>query len=229
MPRGVALLFGLDLAFVAAYVLNFLLGAPSEAWTRVVDVNAEWNPPTLYSAAQLLLLAAGLRTFARGAAERGRADRLALRLLPVLAFLLAVDELAQAHEGLGMLSDRLLPHGTRVGTAFGRTGIWMLLLAPPLIAAASWIGWRARAHLRYAPRARHLMGAGLAVFLLSAVGLELASNLQRSWPAKMAQHAVEELGEMLGVTIMVWGAHELLAARGLRWPRPWQLWRGSAR
>ena len=99
-----------------------------------------------------------------------------------------------------------------------RTGIWALLLGPPLAAALGWVVWVLRSRLRDAPRARRLLLAGAVVFLASAVGLELASNFVRTWPLQAVQHAVEELGEMAGVTLLVWGAHELLRARNRRWP-----------
>lgn len=217
-PPAVLVLFALDVAFVTGYLAHVAMGEPSAIWKAILDVNGEWNPPAVYSAAQLAVLAAGLWAFDRGEAAATRAERVALLALPGLALFFALDELAQIHEGLGTLSDRLLPGGTRERTIVSRTGIWALLLGPPLAAALGWVVWVLRSRLRDAPRARRRLLAGAVVFLASAVGLELASNFVRTWPLQAVQHAVEELGEMAGVTLLVWGAHELLRARNRRWP-----------
>ena len=213
-PRLVKLCFALDVLLTLVYLADvFLLEKPSPLLTRLLDMNGEWNVPTFHSAFQLLLTGALLAEFAGRARKDGRGDH-AVLLLPALFLLLAVDELLQIHEAIGMASDALLPAGTRKGTIFSRTGVWMLLLGPPLAAAAVYVGVRIRRLLPASPPVRQRLAIGGAVFLGSAVGLELLSNVTKEPPAMFLQYAAEELGELLGATILLWAALDLR-----RWSR----------
>ena len=214
-PRLVRLCFALDVLLVLAYLGDvFLLGKPSPLLTRLLDVNGEWNVPTFHSALQLLLAGTLVAEFASRSRHDGRGGHHALLLLPALLLLLGLDELLQIHEAIGMASDALLPSGTRKGTIFSRTGVWMLLLGPPLAAAAAYVSVRVGRLLPTSPPVRQRLAIGGAVFLGSAIGLELLSNVTKEPPAMFVQYAAEELGELLGATLLLWAAVDLR-----RWSR----------
>ena len=64
--------------------------------------------------------------------------------------------------------------------------------------------------------------AGFSLYAGSAFGIETLSNVVRpGGVASVVQVACEELGEMLGVTLLVWATLDLLAFWGIRvqWAR----------
>jgi len=61
------------------------------------------------------------------------------------------------------------------------------------------------------------LALGALVFVGAAAGLEFAANVVRYEPlALRVQVVVEELGEMLGVSLMAWGMLDLAILEGAR-------------
>lgn len=88
----------------------------------------------------------------------------------MLLLLLSLDEVAQIHEWFGKLSDQCFFGGSRVGTSFSQTGLWMVALVPAVL---FWVAWFIRPLLRGAVRrpAGRLLGfLGLATLLGAAGG-----------------------------------------------------------
>ena len=129
----------------------------------------------------------------------------------------SLDEVAQLHELVGGRSDALLPGGTRQGTFFFRTGIWMFLLGVPFALFIGALAFTLRSHFQRAPRAFVKTSTGVALMIAGAVGLESLANLV---PDKQSGYGTlqvfaEELCEMLGATVTLWGGYELLERYGM--------------
>lgn len=216
-PRLVVGLYAVDVLVALAFFGHLVLG-PSEIGIIAIQLHPgrEANIPTWYSSMQWALAGALLALYA---VHPPRHLKRGVRLfLPAAAaFALSIDETAAIHEWVGRLSDALLPGGTRGGTIFSGTGIWMLILVPIAVAVAVWIAILLADHLRAAPWAARLLIGGVAIFLVGAGVVELATNLAAgNRPVQLGIQIVEELSELLGATTVVWGATELLRASGLR-------------
>ena len=212
--RFVAGLYCTDAALTLAYLVNVWAGHPYMLVSRLLDLDGEANLPTWYSSEKLFLLALLLGLFAVRAPGRARSR---LLLLPaVLTLVLSMDEVASIHEWVGFRSDALLAGGERVGTLLPVTGIWMFLLGPLLLLVTA-VAYRAMSPwLAASPAAKRLYLAGFSVMILGAMGVELAANVVTpgTWAATL-QIAVEELGELVGISTLLWATLELLGAHGI--------------
>lgn len=214
VPHFVRTLFAIE-ALLGAMHLTVVGFMPSlhHSLTRFVSLEAEGNVPSWFSSAQLLMVGALLFVIAFG--QRGQHGAPLSLLCTASAFVfLSLDEVAQIHERLGTISDALLPGGDRSHTQFARTGIWMFLLGPLLMGAlAFW--WRGIAPLFKGARGHHLLSYGFLLFVCSATVPEALSNLiAGSGPLLTLEVVLEELGEMAGVTLILWGLVEV--CRSLR-------------
>jgi hypothetical protein len=137
----------------------------------------------------------------------------------------SVDEIAEIHERLGSAADALMSGGTRHGTALWSTGLWPFVIGIPVIAMLA-VVVRGTRHifLARAPRALALLIVGFVVMFTGALVVELAANLLQAGAPHgglfTAQVIVEELLEMLGVTLITWSAAALLQAYGFELVRP---------
>jgi hypothetical protein len=218
LPRPVMTLYAIDLLIALAFIAHLVFG-PVDIffYANQLRPGAEANLPTWYSSLQWALAGALLALYAAHA-PRHLKGGIRLFLPAAAAFAVSIDESVAIHERIGQLSDRLLPDNTREGTFFSSTGIWMLILVPIAVASVVWIGLLLADHLRRAPWAARLLMGGVAIFIVGAGVLEIATNLATgNRPAQVGVQIVEELLEMLGATTVVWGAIELLRASDFRW------------
>ena len=225
VPLWIAFLVLVDVALIVLPALDFWVGQPFARLTSLINLNSENSVQAWYSSMQWFC--AGV-LFAVGALHllRTRVAGLAsLAALAGLCIVFSVDEIAAVHEWLGQKSDALLPGGDRANTAFWRTGIWPFLIGVPVLAMLSVIV----AGLRriYLPRSRRglvLLIAGLVVMFTGALLVELGANLLDPGPENegvlLLRLACEEFLEMLGVTVVVWSAYELLRAFGFALQAP---------
>jgi hypothetical protein len=212
---AVVLVFGADFAFALINWANFTIGQPIHELNVLLDLDGEQNLPTWYSSIKLFAIAACLGLLAW--IERSSKGSLLFAALALVFLGFSADEIIQAHEALGERLDDLLPGGDRRNTVFVETGIWMFVLGLPAIAAITLLFWYGRSVLRMAPAAFTKCLVGLAVFAAGALGMETLSNFTvPGSAAQLAQVTVEELLEMLGATILLWGCVDLLQAWNVR-------------
>lgn len=213
IPDFVRLLLLADITMGALYILDTALGHPYWTFTRLVDLDREANLPTWYSSGQLLVLGLLLGVFAVIRTNRRAIRSWPLFALPALCLALSLDEVAQIHEWLGRKSDVFFATGTRQGSLVPRTGIWMFLLGPPFLIVVALL-WRAfSSSLRGRERVVRLYLVGFFVYAASALGIEILANVvSPDGLAAVVQVVCEEVGEMLGVTLLVWATLELLAS-----------------
>ncbi len=217
IPRRIQLLFGINLLLAVLFLLGSVLELPTW-YLKQVDLDGETNLPTWYSSMQLLLV--GCLFFILALDRRSVDTRLALGLSAVgfLFALLSLDEVACLHERIGSWSDALLPGGSREQTALARTGFWMFLVGPVFLSVAAGMAWMLWEYLQQHRKSLGLLTLGFSLFFLSAVGIEILSNWTHfagGW-ANTLQILCEELGEMMGVTLMGWGAYSLLSEHEVR-------------
>lgn len=228
IPLAIALLFACDFGLVLLSVVDFLIGSPSATLRRWLDLNAEDSLPAWYSSVQWFCAALLLALIPAYLWRRqpGWSTR-AIAALALVCLLFSVDEILGIHEWLGVKVDALLPGGAREGTALWRTGIWPFAIGLPVVLALGAVLLMLDRRM-HGPRRRaiRLLAFGFAVMFSGALILELAGNLVELRPenaaAVLAQLVVEELFEMLGVTLIVWSAWELLLAHGfsMSWNAP---------
>jgi len=215
IPLFIFYLFLIDLAIPLAYLLNHYVGEPSYTITNLLDLDGEGNLPSWYSTIQLFLVSLLTGVFAARNFDRSRMDAWFLILFPMVFLLLSLDETAQIHESLGKISDVLLPGGSRKGTAFGGTGIWVFLLGVPFTVGFFFLLYSIRGYFIRVPRALGKFIVGISIFLFGATMLELLSNISvGQHDFSSIQIFSEELFEMIGETVMVWAAYDLLVAYG---------------
>ena len=82
----------------------------------------------------------------------------------------------------------------------------------PLLALALGVGlWLVRRRIRLpAPVARKGL-AGVVLFLVATIGIEMLGNFTPTGLARALQITLEEGGEMIAVTLVLWATLELLA------------------
>jgi hypothetical protein len=127
----------------------------------------------------------------------------------------SLDEIAQIHEGLGRKSEILLPGTSRQNALFSQTGIWMLLIGVPFLALFVVMILSIQTYFQRAHGALAKMCLGMAISLAGAIGVEILSNfVAPNSVYDVLQVFSEELCEMLGSTIVLWGSFELLDKHG---------------
>jgi len=213
VPEAVRFLLLADVTMAALYLLDATLGSPYQTVTRLLDLDGEASIPNWYSSGQLLVLGLLLGVFAVVRTDRRAIRSWPLLALPALCLALSLDEAAQIHEWLGKKSDVLFAAGGRRDLLVPRSGLWMLLLGPPFLIVVTLL-WRAFSPaLRGRERVARLYLVGFFVYAASALGIEILANfVSPGGLLSVVQVVCEELGEMLGVTLLVWATLELLAS-----------------
>lgn len=213
IPSLILVFFVIDLGFGLAYLGDYLAGRPSRMLTGFFDLDREANIPAWYSSIQWFCVALLLGIFANRHVSLSRPKSWPIAALSLVFLVISVDEVAVIHEQIGGLSDRLLPGASRGNIVFSRTGIWMFLLGVPLVVLLLKLILLVRPYFRRAPRALVKMFLGVAIALVGAIGIEILSNFVTQGSANsVLQVLAEEMWEMLGGTITLWGSYELLQA-----------------
>jgi hypothetical protein len=215
-PPIIGWLLAIDFVLVTSYLVNHFSGAPFWKVTQLLDLNGEPTFATWYSAMKLgsIGLVLALACWTR-LPKNGARDGM-LTIVPLIFWMMSLDEVAQIHEWLGEKGDLLLPGGTRHGSWLPHTGFWMFQMGIPFAVFCWWLLRRAEARLPACSRGYRLLGLGMLIFLVGANGWEILSNYVYQQPDYYAIEAfAEELSEMTGATVMLWGALQLAADLGL--------------
>ena len=216
VPALVRVMFALDLLMGGLY---FITRRAKDVIARPLlnffDLNGETNLPSWYSAGQLALIGGLLVAFA--ATQRRRRETRAawsLMLAGGVFLFLSLDEVSSLHENFGYWLDKL-QH--RRDTVFVETGFWMLFCAPLFLVAIGLLAIGARRYLWGRKSVAMKFAAGIAIFIVAAAGVEALSNFATPHgAAARGLVLLEEMGEMLGATVILWGVCELLRGHGVR-------------
>lgn len=219
VPFWIVVLLLLDVALIAAPVIDYWLGSPFSRLTLLIHLDRENSLQSWYSSMQWFCAGILFGTLVVHLIRNQPAGLWAMAGLSLLFFVFSVDEITGVHEWVGQKSDALLPGGDRGNTALWRTGIWPLLIGIPVLAllALSVVRIR-RLFLPHSRQAFALLIAGLTIMFTGALVVELGANLIEVRPGNrgliLLQLVCEEFLEMLGVSLVVWSAYELLRAYG---------------
>jgi len=213
VPVPILLFFAMDIGFGVAYLLLYLDAILYPAiLTPLLDLDGEANLPAWYASVQWFCVAGLLAIFSIRNFSFSQKRSWLLLALPLLFLGFSIDEVAMIHEEIGVLSDRFLPGGSRKNTPFIKTGIWMFLVGVPFAAFVAGLMISIRTYFRRTPGALVKVCLGMAVTLVGAVGIETLSNFATPGSAyAMLSVLTEEVCELLGGTIILWGSCELLA------------------
>lgn len=210
--RLIILFFSADMFLLLSYLFLFLHGNPiGNNSPDLFNLDLEGNLPSWYSSMKLLLV--GICAYFYGRLVHLN-DRLAgwLILIGAAVFAyLSLDEGAAIHERIGDKLDLWLTGGVgAAATPFQVTGMWMLFLAPPLFLAliAGVIFLRKRLAIPTGVFVKAVLG--IVIFIGSAGPEDILLNYV-SGAREVIQVAVEEYGEMTGVTLILWAVLSLLA------------------
>lgn len=197
-------LLSIDVLLGVAYALTRPLQEP-DSLVVAFDLNGEGNLPAWFASTQLLAMAVpwALLAVAHAVSSAAKPARRALpaAVLAMLFVGLSADEGAQVHEMAGYVLDALVT-GPREETAFAQTGLWMFVIGVP---GALVLAFAVRGVARDLARAGQIgrFAAGLALFLVAALGAETSVNFLPLGAATEAEIAIEEVGELAGASIML--------------------------
>lgn len=203
---GIAVgLLAMDVILAAIFLFQGLLYRPGWFWKTLFDLNGEGNLPTWYASMKLAAVGVilGLGALAR-LRDGGRAI---VPLIAVALFFVALslDEIAQIHEFVGWETDVYLLEGGRKASAFSKTGLWMVVAGVPVAILILVLAVDLSRRGLVTRQLAFLAGAGFAIFVLSAFGLEALSNfIGPNTRHQVILTAFEESGEMVGVSIIFW-------------------------
>lgn len=209
-------LVALECAFVAAYVLIHIV-APEQAWGPLrpfFDLDSERSVPTWFSVLQLFCIGALLLIMAQNHGLDRRLSATALTIAGVVFIALSADEGIELHENLTYQVRR-----TRLAeiAIIGQWSAWIVAYALVGLVGLALAWSQLRALWRHFRPVASAGFAGAAIFVLGAVGFEIAGYPFRgsadTEKLELAMTAIEEFLEMLGVSLMLYAT--LLLANGL--------------
>jgi hypothetical protein len=210
MPAIILCILLIDAGLSVAFLLNYLIGGPSGFVTHQINLNGEANLTAWYSSAKLLGVALLLALTSHRRFLEGDSRWIIVAAVSLAFLMLSADETAQVHEWLGQRTDAFLPDGTREGTVFGYTGIWMFVLGVPFAIALFGALYWLKGVFAIAPGSLALFAAGAGLLLLGALGVEFTQNMAEPDSLGMILSILaEEFLEMVGVTVMLWAAYNL--------------------
>lgn len=202
-PRPGALL--LSLLAVAV----FLVFLDSVSWFSGVEIggrlslNAEASLPAWWSSFQFVLLGAALWLSAlREFSANRRAAGRALAIGAVCAVYFGIDEGVAIHEGItvALVDQDWVPRFN------GEFGVWVFAYAG-IALVVLFFTWRGFLNLLDTDRIDTLaIASGAALFVVGGVVIEVFGY---SFPSH-AEVVIEETLEMVGVSVMIWGAYRLI-------------------
>jgi hypothetical protein len=214
VPPVICFLFTVELVLGVLFLIDRSGFRPSAQFHLWLDFEHEAAVATWFSSIQLFCVAVLLALFSWGIRLAGERDPLLLFLPPLLFLAFSADEVVQIHEWLGY---KLFPSERRKESVFGYVGIWGFVLGPPVLACGLWIGWRARRYLLVDRGVLRRFVLGFLIFVgAGAFVEELANFVEGGGTAHMLQVFAEEMGEMVGITLVLWASWDLFRRQALQ-------------
>ncbi len=216
MPALVLLFFIADCALVVPYLVAWKIGGLYWKLGALVDLGGKANLVSWYSSMQLFLIAALLGVFAYYKLERRNKASWLLPVLPIVFAAMSFEEIADIHDWLAYKSAVLFPVGF-----FARDMLYYRDLAliggPALAALLAALGVCLRQYLRGTTGIATKYVVGLTVLVACGVDVFPAAA---GGARRVLQVSLQELGQMVGMTLMLWATHDLLAAHEVSLPAP---------
>lgn len=210
-PRPGALLLSLLAVATCLVILD------SASWFSGVEIggrlslNTEASLPAWWSSFQFVLLGvtlwlSALREFSANRRAAGRT----LAIGAVCAVYFGIDEGVAIHEAItvALVDQDWVPRFN------GEFGVWIFAYAAIALVVLV-VSWRGLMSLFETDRINTLaIAAGAALFVVGGVVIEVIGY---SFPSH-AEVVIEEALEMVGVSVMLWGAYRLIYGTGISLP-----------
>ena len=197
----------IEICLVAAFLTDGMLGHPDPIVHKLFNLDGERNIPALFSSAQLFMLGIVFFSVAYQLRQKHFSSPLFFAVLGAAFIFLSFDEALSIHEGI----TSSLEHVEWIPRFKGNHGIWV---APYLLVGLVFFVSTLREFLKVWNQHRResiIMASGCVIFLVGAVGLEVLSyQLLREGSSTrflyQLEVAVEEFLEMMGISIILYGA-----------------------
>lgn len=218
IPVFVLCFFILDALMGMAYFLDKLFGSPVQELSILVNLNREGNLPTWYSSLQLFVVGSLLGLFTWRNLDWYHRRSWLLPVLPLLFWLMSLDEVAQVHEKIGVLSNAAVTNGALDQTMFPKTGYWVIVVGAPFLLVVIGLFSAIRSYLTHPPYLIRMFLIGLCIMMIGALGVETLHNFVGAQGSRLRFILIfgEEVCEMFGVTMMLWASVDLLKANGFK-------------
>lgn len=191
----------LTLLSIPVQIGKYIYGYRAD-WTRMINLDREMNLPTWYTALMLAFCAVLLGAIASG--KKRQDDRYSRywRILAIIFWGLAIDEVFSLHEIL------IIPD---LAKTLNLPGIWRSTwVIPGTIVVIVFVQkyWKFVKHLPPSSR-RHFLWAAL-FYIGGALGMEMVGSQYASWEGQQnliyaLLATLEEVMEMIGVIIFIYG------------------------
>ncbi len=201
IPFIIELFFLADLTLAVIYLYSHNIH-----FIKFFDLDKEVSIPTWYSSIQLFCISVLSGLFAYRKFNRLDIRSWILLLLPLLFLTLSMDESAAIHEWFGHVTDFILLNAPRKETLFKKTGVWMFVIGVPFL--ISFVALMCSIKKYFDNKNFLLILFGMVILLSGALGVETISNLVSN-KLYYIEVFYEELLEMLGATIILWGFYNL--------------------
>jgi hypothetical protein len=180
-------------------------------------IDFEANLPSWFSSMQLFVLGVLLGLVAwRNLKGKKSIESFTLVFLASFFVVLSLDEAAEMHERVGMLTDLLLPGQDRSNSMFHDTGIWAIVLGLPVASFVFFVLFKLKTFFAWESQIIIKYVVGLSLFFGGSIGLELIINFFDAPMLRSSIKHFEELFEMTGVATMIWATLDLLSTYNFR-------------
>lgn len=210
-PSSVVAFFIADVALALLYLINYAVHQPFPFVTKLINLNADNNIPNWYSSMQLFVVAYLSGIYAFRLRERTNKGFWLMSTGSLVFVFLSMDEAIKIHEWIGWRLDALILKTDRANTLFPQTGIWMFILGPAFAILIFFLISKLRPYIKRRPGFFRKYATGIVIFIGSACGIEVFANFALTPLLTHLQIFFEELGEMIGVTVILWAVYELLS------------------
>ncbi len=202
----------MDAAIAIATVVDARAGGLFWRLTALLDLQGQGSIARWYCSMQLFLIAVLLAAFARHAVARNERVSWLLPLLPLMFAALSFDEIARLHELFRFRAARI-PFLPLRSVPFYYSRVWTLLVGVPFAVSLLALGWLVRRYVHGRPGIviKYLVGLLIFVGSAAAVGF-LAALIPASLTLRAMTAAAEELGKMVGGTVMLWATYDLVVS-----------------
>ncbi|HHI80021.1 MAG TPA: hypothetical protein ENK02_08565 [Planctomycetes bacterium] len=211
IPKTVLFLFLGDALLLLGMVVIYWHQHLGDFLSRILNLGEEAGLGTWFSSLQWALV--GILAWRLHRTHFQRKERGSFFLLgfPLVFFAFSIDEIAQIHESLGQIVDQIVMDSNYQESWFHLTGVWTIAVGLPVVLCLALLFFLLR---RFFPfrRGGQLVLLGFLVFFLGALGMETISNVFQSsqdW-GLVIETTLEEGMEMIGITLLYWGFHNLL-------------------
>jgi hypothetical protein len=220
-PILITLFFAADFALGAAHIINFALASQP---SRFVNMDVECNLPNWYASMQWFCSAVLAAMFSHKHFAIPQPKSYFLAVIPLAFLLFSVDEVTSIHEWLGHKTDIILLKTSRENTSLASTGLWPVAIGLPIVILSFFVLSVVRPFFKENRSALLKISYGLAIMFSGAFGIEFIGNfLPPNSFGYALQVLAEELAELVGSTLILWGNYELVHYYGFSFslkPKP---------